>query len=404
MDIQIKDVKILAPDGVTEGDLCISGSRIASVGYTPEGFKAERVIDGKGLFAVPGLINCHTHTYMSVFRNIADDLTFDEWLFGAIMPREDRMPPDEAYKAALISCEEMIRTGTTTFMDMHMFPMQTARAARETGMRAVMTRGLVGEDRNDEGGIRRYNEHMSERKAYADDPMFSFRLGPHAIYTCGEDYLRYLIEKAHETGQGFHIHLSESRREVEDCISAHGKTPVRYLYDMGFFDIPTCAAHCVHVTDEDMDIMAEKNVSVIHNPKSNLKLANGIAPIADMLKKGINVCLGTDSQASNNSLNMYSEMNYAALLQKGVQEQPTVLPAAEAIRMATVNGAKALGISDLGELREGWLADIALLDLTRINMMPANDLAAALVYSANGTESRYVIINGRIVLDDGKIC
>ncbi len=399
MNIRIRNTTMLTPDGIKEGDLCIKGNRIESVGYTPEGFEAQRTIDGAGLLAVPGLINCHTHAYMSVFRNIADDLSFNDWLFGAILPREDKLTPEEGYQGALWSCKEMLRFGTTTFMDMHIFPMMDAKAAHETGMRAVMTRGLVGTDRNDEGGIRRYNEHEAERAAYKDDPLISFKLGPHAIYSCGEDYLLFLMEKARETRQGMHIHLSESRKEVEDCLRERGKTPVRYLYDLGFFDIPTCAAHCVHLTEEDMDIFAEKNVSVLHNPKSNLKLANGVAPIARLVEKGVNVCLGTDSQASNNALNMYAEMNYAALLQKGITEDPTVLPANQVFRMATVNGAKALGFDDLGEIREGFLADIALLDLSVENFCPVNDITAALVYSASGRESKYVIIDGKIVAE-----
>ena len=397
MNIRIKNTTIYNENGNINGDLCISDERIAGVGHTPEVFIPDREIDGSRLFAIPGLINCHTHSYMSAFRNIADDLTFEEWLFGAIEPRENRMTPDDAYKAALISCKEMLQSGTTTFMDMHMFPMMTVKAAKETGMRAVMTRGLAGPDRNDEGAIRRYNEHIAEMESCKGDSMFTFKLGPHAIYSCGEDYLHFLIEKADELGCGFHIHVSESVNEIENCKKQHGCSPVEYLNNMGFFRRPTCAAHCVHLSDRDIEILAENNVSVIHNPKSNLKLANGIAPIAKLIKAGVNVCLGTDSQASNNCLNMFQEMNYAALLQKGVTGDPTVLPAREVIRMATVNGAKALGIADLGEIKEGYLADIALLDLDRINYQPANDLAAALVYSSSGTETKYVIINGKIV-------
>ena len=399
MDIRIKNTRIYTDKEIVKGDLCISGNRILAVGSTPAGFSPAREIDGKDLFAVPGLINCHTHSYMSVFRNIADDLSFDEWLFGAIMPREDKMTPEDGYEGALISCREMIESGTTCFMDMHMFPGMTAKAAKETGMRAVMTRGLTGPDREDAGAKRRLIEHLEETIQFADTETISFRLGPHAIYTCGEDYLRFLIEKAKEVGQGFHIHLSESLKEVEDCQRERGMSPVEYLDSIGFFEIPTCAAHCVHLSENDMDILAKKNVSVIHNPKSNLKLANGIAPIAGLLERGVNVCLGTDSQASNNVLNMYSEMNFAALLQKGVTGDPTVLPAKEVIRMATVNGAKALGIDKLGEIKEGYLADIALLDMGRTNYLPANDLEAALVYSSNGTESKYVIINGEVVYE-----
>ena len=404
MNTKITSALIYTPDGLITGDICITDDRITAVGTAPEGFIADKVISGSEKMVIPGLINAHTHIYMSVFRNLADDLSFDDWLFGNILPREDRLDAEQAYKWSCLSCEEMIRTGTTTFMSMNIFPNADSRAAHDFGMRAVITRGLVGEDRNDEGGIRRLNEHLRDCELYKDDPLISFKLGPHAIYSCGEDYLMFLIEKAKELHQDFHIHLSESRREVEDCIKKTGKTPVRYLYDMGFFDIPTCAAHCVHITDEDMDIFKEKNVSVLHNPKSNLKLANGIAPVKKLLEKGVNVCIGTDSQASNNALNMFSEMNFAALLQKGVYEDPIVCSADEVLKMATINGAKALGMDkDIGEIVAGKKADLVIIDLNSVNLTPKNDMVAALVYSSNGSEVNTVMIDGKVVMEEGRL-
>ncbi len=403
MNILIKNITVLANGAAVNGNICISDDRIVSVGVIPESFSADKVIDGTDKLAMPGLINCHTHSYMSLFRNLADDLTFDDWLFKSIMPREDALSAEDGYWGAMLSCMEMIKSGTTCFMDMHMFPKMTASAADKLGMRAVMTRGLTGSDRNDMGGIRRYNEHMEERAAFADNLRITFKLGPHAIYTCGEDYLRWLIEKAHETKQEFHIHLSETTNEVQSCYKERGKSPVEYLNDMGFFDIKTCAAHCVHLSEKDMDILAEKKVSVIHNPMSNLKLANGTAPVPRMLEKGINVCLGTDSQASNNTLNMFSDMNYAALLHKGATGIPTVTSARDVLSFATVNGARALGSPDIGEIAAGKKADIAILDLNRPQFFPRNNLTAALVYSANGSEVDTVLIDGEIVLENGKL-
>lgn len=402
MNILIKNAAILSQSSIIKGDICIEGSHILSVGKQKDGFIPERIIDGSDKLAIPGLVNCHSHTYMSLFRNLADDLSFEDWLFGNIMPREDSLSPQDAHYGALLSCCEMIKSGITCFMDMHMFPNMTASAAHKLGMRAVMTRGLTGPDRMDKDGLRRLNEHLSEMESFKNDPLISFKLGPHAIYTCGRDYLEFLIEKAHELGQEFHIHLSETKNEVESCIKEHGVSPVEYLNNMGFFDIKTAAAHCVHLSEKDMDILAEKKVSVIHNPKSNLKLANGIAPVAKMADKGINICLGTDSQASNNSNNLFEEMKFAALLQKGVTGVPTVCAAPDVIKMATVNGAKALGIN-AGEIKEGKLADIALLRLDNPNFCPSNNLVSALVYSANGSETDTVIINGEIVLEKGKL-
>ncbi|MGN0666752.1 MAG: amidohydrolase [Huintestinicola sp.] len=388
---------------IARGDIFISEGRIASIGTAPGGFTADKVICGDGKLAIPGLINCHTHTYMSVFRNLADDLTFDEWLFKSIMPREDMLTGEDAYNGAMLTFAEMLKSGTTCFMDMHMFPKMTIAAADKLGMRGVMSRGLVGSDENDEGGIRRLNEQLDEAEAYADNSRFSFKLGPHAIYTCGEKYLRFLVEKAHELGMTFHIHLSETRNEVESCIKEHGCSPVEYLNSMGFFDIPTAAAHCVHLSDHDIEILAEKNVSVIHNPKSNLKLANGFAPIPKLIEAGVNVCMGTDSQASNNTNNMFSDMNTAALIHKGMTGIPTDVSAREVLKMATVNGAKALGIADLGLIKEGYIADIAILDIEKPQFYPRNDLAAALVYSANGSEVDTVIIDGKPVLENGRL-
>lgn len=403
MNILIKNIKMLVCGDIAEGDICISGDTITAAGTQPEGFTADKIIDGSGKLAIPGLMNCHAHSYMSLFRNLADDLTFEDWLFGSIMPREDMLTPDDAYWGAMLSCVEMIKSGTVCFMDMHMFPIKCAEAAKTLGMKAVMTRGLTGPDRTEKDAIRRYNEHMQEREQFKDDPLISFKLGPHAIYTCGRDYLEFLIEKAKETKQEFHIHLSETLNEVKNCYKEHGKSPVEYLDELGFFDVKTAAAHCVHLSDHDMDILAEKNVSVIHNPKSNLKLANGIAPIPHLMEKNINICIGTDSQASNNTLNMFTEMNYAALLHKGTTGIPTVCTAREVLDFATVNAAKALGLERSGAIASGNKADIAILDLDRPEFYPRNDLTAALVYSANGNEVDTVIINGDIVLEKGRL-
>ncbi len=403
MNILIKNIKMFVCGDIAEGDICILGDTITAAGTQPEGFTADKIIDGSGKLAIPGLMNCHAHSYMSLFRNLADDLTFEDWLFGSIMPREDMLTPDDAYWGAMLSCAEMIKSGTVCFMDMHMFPIKCAEAAKTLGMKAVMTRGLTGPDRTEKDAIRRYNEHMQEREQFKDDPLISFKLGPHAIYTCGRDYLEFLVEKAKETKQEFHIHLSETLNEVKNCYKEHGKSPVEYLDELGFFDVKTAAAHCVHLSEQDMDILAEKNVSVIHNPKSNLKLANGIAPIPHLMEKNVNICMGTDSQASNNTLNMFTEMNYAALLHKGTTGIPTVCTAREVLDFATVNAAKALGFEKSGAIASGNKADIAILDLDRPEFYPRNDLTAALVYSANGSEVDTVIINGDIVLEKGRL-
>ena len=239
MNILIKNPAALLPDGnklkVDFADIYIKGDTIEAVNEIPESFIADKVIDGSRFLTIPGLINCHSHAYMSVFRNLADDLSFEEWLFGSISPREDKLTDEDAYWGSMLTCAEMIKTGTTCYMDMHMFRNMSARAADRTGMRAVLTRGLVGSDRNDEGGIRRINDTLEEMKQWKNNSRMSFMLAPHAIYTCGDDYLRFCIEKAKEYDLPFHTHLSETVNEVENCKKAHnGMTPVEYLNDMGF--------------------------------------------------------------------------------------------------------------------------------------------------------------------------
>lgn len=408
MNILIKNISMLVNAGTEKcstpvGDIYIKDEYIVSINTAPKGFVPNKTIDGTDKLAMPGLVNSHTHSYMSVFRNLADDLSFEDWLFKSIMPREDIMQPEEGYWGAMLSCMEMLKSGTTCFMDMHIFPGMTAAAADKLGLKAVMTRGLVGSDRHDEGGIRRMREHMEEREQFKGNPRIKFKLGPHAIYTCGQDYLEWVAETARETNQQIHIHLSETVGEVKNCCKEHGKSPVAYLRDIGLLNIPTAAAHCVHVSEEDMDIMAEKGVSVLHNPKSNLKLANGISPIPGMVKRGINVCIGTDSQASNNTLNMFSDMNFAALLPKGATGVPTVCAASDVLGFATVNGARALEFPDSGEIAAGKKADIVILDLNRPQFCPRVNLPAALVYSADGSEVETVLIDGKIVLENGHL-
>ena len=401
MGIHIKNVLAVIDGTVKRTDIYIDGNIIAGVGEIPEGFSADTVIDGTDRLASAGLVNTHTHTYMSLYRNYADDLSFSDWLFGNISPLEDRTTPDDAYVGATLACAEMIRTGTTTFVDMHMFRGMTCRAADECGMRAVISRGLCGEG-NDEGGQRRLDEAFGEMEEYKNNSRLTFMLAPHAIYTCDTDYLKKVIALAGERKLPINIHLSETRYEVSQAVEKYGVSPVKYLDDLGMFGIKTLAAHCVHISDEDIKILADRGVSVAANPKSNMKLGNGFAPIKKLLDSGVNVCIGTDSAASNNSLNMFSDMNFTALVHKGTGEDAQAVSAVEVHRMATENGAAALGIN-AGKIEKGMLADIILLDLNTPQFNPRNNLVAAMSYSATGSETDTVIIDGKIVMRDKKL-
>ena len=376
-------------------DLYIEGPDIVGIDEAPAGFVADETIDGTQRLAIPGLINAHTHTYMSMMRNVADDLSFADWLFGTIEPIEDQLEPKDSYWASLLSQAEMIRSGTTCFNDQQMHIGQTTGAVVESGMRAVICRGLVGSERDlDE---RRIREALQERDAFADCDRLTFRLGPHAPYSCGPGYLRGVAEVAKREGLGIHIHIAESQTETDNMWAEHHCTPVEYVRDAGIFEVPTIAAHCIRVNESDRAILAENGVSVVTNPASNMKLGNGFAPVPELVAAGINVCVGTDGAASNNAQNMFRELGLLTLIHKGTHDTPQCISADEALKMATRNAAVALGLPT-GSLEVGKRADLALLDLNAPSLTPLNNAVAALSYSANGSEVDTVIIDGKTVM------
>lgn len=404
MGTLISNTLAILPAGDTHSvgshSIYIEGSNIVGIDEAPEGFVAQETIDGSRYLTIPGLINAHTHTYMSMMRNVADDLSFADWLFGTIEPIEDRLEPEDAYWASLLSQIEMIRTGTTCFNDQQMHIGQTTGAVRDSGMRAVICRGLVGNEYD--LTERRIREALQERDAFADCDRLTFRLGPHAPYSCGPDYLRGVAEIAKREGMGIHIHIAESQVETDNMWKDHHCTPVEYVRDAGIFEVPTIAAHCIRVNESDRAILAENGVSVVTNPASNMKLGNGFAPVPELVSAGVNVCLGTDGAASNNAQNMFRELGLLALIHKGTHDTPQCISADEALKMATRNAAAALGLPT-GSIEVGKKADIALLDLNSTSLTPLNNAVAALSYSANGSEVDTVIIDGKVVMRDRKL-
>lgn len=407
MGILLKDILAVLPEGekdiIRKADLYVEGNRIVSIDEEPEGFQAEKIIEGKDRLAIPGLINCHTHSYMSFMRNVADDLSFMDWLFGTIDPIEQKMTDEDTYWGACLAIIEMMKSGTTCFNDMQMNIHQTTRAVKESGMRAVICRGLVGSG-DDEGGQVRLRQAFEERDAARDCDRLSFMLGPHAPYTCDEGYMRIVSEEAKKNHMRIHVHLSESESEIQQIKEKYGCSPIEMAERNGLFDVPAIAAHCVQITESDMEILKAKGVSVVTNPASNMKLGNGFAPVPEMLEKGINVCIGTDGAASNNSLNLFHEMSLLALIHKGVKKTPQCISAAQNFRIATINGAKALGLSEeIGSLEVGKKADIAILNLNTPSLTPRNNLLAGLSYSANGSEVETVIIDGKITMENRRV-
>lgn len=405
MGIAIKNVLAVINNAgkneVKKTSIFIEGDRIVALNDKPEGFVEDKVIDRDNLLVIPGLINCHTHSYMSFMRNVADDLSFMDWLFGTIDPIEQQMTDEDTYWGACLAIIEMMKSGTTCFNDMMMNIKQTTRAIKESGMRAVMCRGLVGTAEDDGGRIAQTYEEMEFCK---DCDRITFKFGPHAPYTCSEDYFRKVSDEAKKAGIGIHVHLSESVSEIEGTKEKYNCSPIEMADKNGLFDVPCIAAHCVQIDDKDMDILASKNVSVVSNPASNLKLGNGFAPVPEMLEKGINVCLGTDGAASNNSLNMFHEMSLMALIHKGTHKTPQCVGANEVFNMATINGAKALGLEkEIGSIEVGKKADLAILDLNNPSLMPKNNLLAGLSYSANGSEVDTVIIDGVVTMEGRRV-
>lgn len=410
MKILIKNMDAIVPEGekdvIVNTCIAITDDTITFIGKEaeiPADFKADKVIDGTDKLAIPGLVNAHTHSYMAFMRNAADDLSFMDWLFGRIDPIEQQMTNEDTFWGAQLAMLEMIKSGTTCFNDMNLNIMQTPDAALEAGMRGVVSRGLVGHG-DDEDGRRRLNEAYKEIEAYKNEELISFFLAPHAPYTCDEAFQSIVAKEAAERGLGIHMHLSESVTEIENCKKDYGCTPIELAERAGLFERPFIAAHCVQVTPTDIDIFKKYNVNVVTNPVSNMKLGNGFAPVADMLAKGVNVCLGTDGAASNNSLNMFHEMSVLALIHKGTHMSPQCVGAADVFRAATINGAKALLMGDkIGSLEVGKKADIAILNTKTASMWPRNNMLAALSYSANGSEVETVIINGKVVMENRTI-
>lgn len=398
MTMLIKNVGLYRGGKVEEGkNILIEGTRIRSFPEDVEGISSDEVIDGKGMLALPGLINTHTHVAMTLFRSYADDLALMDWLQNMIWPAEAHLDDDIVYWGSMLAFAEMIRGGTTAFCDMYMFMESCAKAAEKAGIRGNIARGLAGVTPNGEKALEE-NIRLYQDWNNACDGRIRVMLGPHAPYTCPPEYLKKVRDASEKYGIPIHIHLAETKGEVETCIEKFGITPIALMNQIGLFDRPTLTAHCVHVNEEDIQIMAEKHVCVAHNPGSNLKLASGIAPVPKMRSAGITVGLGTDGASSNNKLDMFAEMRLAALIHKAAALDPFAVKADEAMQMGTAEGAKCLGYDDLGALDEGKLADIILIDRSGYHWKPRFNSISLAVYAGNSMDVNTVIVNGQLLM------
>ena len=361
--------------------------------------EADFVIDGDGALALPGLVNTHTHAAMTLLRGYADDMILQDWLAQKIWPLEAHLTGKDVYWGTKLACTEMIRTGTTAFNDMYFFMEDAARAVDESGIRAALSYGFI-DLFSDE---KRENECKATEKLAAhvrsmNNPRVKASVGPHAIYTVSPKGLQWCAEFAKEKGLGIHIHLSETEKEVTDCVSQHGKRPSALLDECGILTPKTVAAHCCWLDEAECTLMGKRGVSVSHNPASNMKLAtNRAMPWHWLTAAGANVCLGTDGCASNNNLDMFEEAKIAALLQKFFWNDPTLLPAPAALAMATSAGAKALGFGT-GSLTTGSPADIILVATKAACNTPLHNASSNLVYACSGGTVETTICNGRVLM------
>ena len=403
MKTLIKGASLLLPDGrVIQGNLAIEGEIIAAVGDTEENWAADAVIDGTGKFAIPGFVNAHTHISMTLLRSYADDMKLMDWLENKIWPVEAKMKKEDIYWGAMLAAVEMIRSGTTTFADMYGDMDKVAEATIEAGLRGVLARGMIGVAPN---GQQAFEENKALYRNFhgAGEGRLTVMFGPHAPYTCPPDFLRQVAEAAATYQAEIHIHLSETKGEVENCLKEHGVTPIALMEKVGILERGVLAAHCVHVTADDMALMKKYDVRVAHNPGSNMKLASGVAPVPEMLKAGLCVALGTDGASSNNNLDMMEEIRLAGLLHKVHTLDPLAVPAGEAVRMGTEAGARAVGIKNLGRLEKGALADIVLLDMSGAEWCPKFDLVSLLAYSASSRSVDTVMVNGKVLMEKGEM-
>ena len=389
--------------------IAIHDSSIIDIGRREDILKryaAKKIIDAEGSLVLPGFVNTHTHAAMTCFRGIADDLELMDWLNNYIFPAEAKnVNPHLAYWGSMLACAEMIRSGTTTFCDMYIFEEETARAAKEAGVRCLVGEVLFDfpspSCKTPEEGLA-CTRRLAEK--WYNDPLVRIIVEPHSLYTCSRPLLQQAKMIADEFGLMLGIHLLENQQEHDQLLEKHGKSAVAFLDDIGYLNERLLAFHCVYLTINDISLFAKHGCKVSHNPASNMKLGNGIPPITDMLEAGITVGLGTDGCASNNTLDMIKEMSTAAKLHKVAMLDPTVMDAKTAMRMATINGARALGMGHLvGSLEVGKKADIILIGLNKPHLTPLYNAYSHMVYAAGGADVDTVVINGKVVMENRRL-
>ncbi|MBE6564155.1 MAG: amidohydrolase [Ruminococcaceae bacterium] len=391
--------------GYGKAFLATDGEWITYIGKERPQGEFDQIKDMRSRLLIPGLYNTHCHCAMSLFRGYGEDMPLQSWLNDRIFPAEDRLTDKAVYGASLLSIAEMIQNGIVSFSDMYFFCDQTAKAVAESGIKANLSRSIVSFDENEVPATSvRYQEGVALHREWhgAEHGRIRVDMSVHAEYTNVARMCRAVADYAKENKLGVQLHLSETEKEHNDCLKKRGITPLVFFEQTGLLDVPVTAAHCVYVSDEDMALIREKNVTAAHNPVSNLKLASGVMRLPDMLERGINVTLGTDGSASNNTLDILKEMYIASILQKGITRKADGIASAEMVKMATLNGACAQGRENSGRLAVGYRADIVALDLDALNNIPLYDPLHTLLYSANASNVCMTMVDGSILYENGE--
>jgi 5-methylthioadenosine/S-adenosylhomocysteine deaminase len=396
MSLAIRNVLL---DG-KETSIYIEGNIIRSIGGKE---KADIVIDGKNKAAFPGFVNTHTHAAMTLFRSYADDLRLYDWLENHIWPREAKMTEEDVYWGTKLACLEMIKSGTTCFNDNYWHVMGAAKATSEMGLRAAVSEVFIDlPDSSKVEELKKKNVRLIKKVKGMKNSRIIPALSPHAPYTVSPEGLMWIKETADKEKLLINIHLGETEKESRDYMKIHGRSPVPFFEKIGFLGSNVIAAHGIWFNHKDIDILSKYKVKISHNPISNMKLASGILKYKELLKAGITVSLGTDGTASNNNLDMFDSMKFASLLQKVQNMDPTIAPATEIFKMATLKGAETLGIN-AGAIEVGKLADIQLINLKMPELTPNNNLISNLVYSAKGSCVDTLICDGKILMQDRRV-
>ena len=392
---------------IEDARVLIKGDKISDIltSFDEErSFEGIETIDAKNCIIMPGLINSHCHSAMTLFRGYADDLPLKQWLFEKIFPAEAKyLSPDSVYWGSLLACLEMIASGTTSFIDGYFFQDETFRAAHQSGLRALIAQGVIDFPAP---GISDPKKNLVVGREFLEKwTDFSDLITPglfcHSPVTCSDNTLIQAKKISQEFGLPLQIHLSETLEEVEEVIKRTGQRPVQYLNELGLLGDDLIAAHSIHLNPDEIELLYKNNVKVVHVPESNMKLSSGVAKISDMIHKGIEIGIGTDGCASNNNLDMFQEMDTAAKIAKVMTLDPVNMPAESVLKMATLGGARIMGRErEIGTIEKGKHADIIVIDVNSPHMVPLYNPISLVVYSASGADVKDVVVNGQILLKD----